>query len=206
MCFCEIFAEPPMHFISTRNNAPAVTLSQAIAAGLAPDGGLYVPQQMPASRTLQAGASLAETAAMLLQPFFADDALQAELPRICVDAFDFPAPLQPLATGNDHVLELFHGPTAAFKDFGARFLAASLSRLRARQERPLTIVVATSGDTGAAVAAPSTTSRTCKWWCCTRMAACRRGRRTSWGAWAAISAHCAWPARSMIARAWPSRP
>ena len=142
-----------MHFISTRNNAPAVSLSQAIAAGLAPDGGLYVPQQMPPARTLQAGASLAETATTLLQPFFAGDALAAELPGICTEAFDFPAPLQPLATRNDHVLELFHGPTAAFKDFGARFLAASLSRLRAGQQRPLTIVVATSGDTGAAVAA-----------------------------------------------------
>ena len=142
-----------MHFISPRNNAPAASLSQAIAAGLAPDGGLYVPEQMPAARNLQAGASLAETAATLLQPFFAGDALETELPRICVDAFDFPAPLQALATRNDHVLELFHGPTAAFKDFGARFLAASLSRLRAGQERPLTIVVATSGDTGAAVAA-----------------------------------------------------
>lgn len=142
-----------MHFISTRSNAPAATLSQAIAAGLAPDGGLYVPQQMPPARSFQAGASLADTAATLLQPFFAGDVLETELPRICVDAFDFAAPLQPLTTRNDHVLELFHGPTAAFKDFGARFLAASLSRLRAGQERPLTIVVATSGDTGAAVAA-----------------------------------------------------
>ena len=142
-----------MHFISTRNNAPAATLSQAIAAGLAPDGGLYVPQQMPAARSLQAGASLADTASTLLQPFFAGDALEAELPRICAEAFDFPAPLRRLATRNDHVLELFHGPTAAFKDFGARFLAASLARLRAGHERPLTIVVATSGDTGAAVAA-----------------------------------------------------
>lgn len=142
-----------MHFISTRNDAPAATLSQAIAAGLAPDGGLYVPQQMPPARALEAGDSLADTAATLLQPFFAGDGLEAELPRICAEAFDFPAPLQRLATRNDHVLELFHGPTAAFKDFGARFLAASLSRLRAGQERPLTIVVATSGDTGAAVAA-----------------------------------------------------
>ncbi len=142
-----------MHFISTRNNAPAATLSQAIAAGLAPDGGLYVPLRMPPRRALQAGASLAATATALLQPFFAGDALEAELPKICVEAFDFPAPLQRLATRNDHVLELFHGPTAAFKDFGARFLAASLSRLRAGSERPLTIVVATSGDTGAAVAA-----------------------------------------------------
>ncbi|MCD9086661.1 threonine synthase [Stenotrophomonas sp. SY1] len=142
-----------MNFISTRNASPAVSLSQAIAAGLAPDGGLYVPQQMPAARTLAAGASLAATATTLLQPFFAGDALEPELAGICEQAFDFPAPLQSLATRNDHVLELFHGPTAAFKDFGARFLAASLSRLRAGQERPLTIIVATSGDTGAAVAA-----------------------------------------------------
>lgn len=142
-----------MNFISTRNASPAVSLSQAIAAGLAPDGGLYVPQQMPEARTMTAGDSLAATASELLQPFFAGDALEAELPRICGQAFDFPAPLQPLATPKDHVLELFHGPTAAFKDFGARFLAASLSRLRAGAERPLTIVVATSGDTGAAVAA-----------------------------------------------------
>lgn len=142
-----------MNFISTRGSAPAVSLSQAIAAGLAPDGGLYVPQQMPAARTLRPGNSLAATADALLQPFFADDRLEAELPGICSEAFDFPVPLQALATRNDHVLELFHGPTAAFKDFGARFLAASLSRLRASQQQPLTIVVATSGDTGAAVAA-----------------------------------------------------
>jgi len=147
------YADFRMNFISTRNASPAVSLSQAIAAGLAPDGGLYVPQQMPAARNLKPGATLAATAADLLQPFFAADALAPELAAICSEAFDFPAPLQALATPKDHVLELFRGPTAAFKDFGARFLAASLSRLRAGQERPLTIVVATSGDTGAAVAA-----------------------------------------------------
>jgi len=147
------FADFRMNFISTRNASPVATLSQAIAAGLAPDGGLYVPEQLPAARELQPGANLAETAAALLEPFFAGDGLAQALPAICAEAFDFPAPLQALATSNDHVLELFHGPTAAFKDFGARFLAASLSRLRAGQARPLTIVVATSGDTGAAVAA-----------------------------------------------------
>jgi threonine synthase len=142
-----------MNFISTRHNAPAVSLSQAIAAGLAPDGGLYVPQHLPAVRTLTPGASLAESAATLLQPFFAEDVLAEQLPELCAEAFNFPAPLLPLGTAGDHVLELFHGPTAAFKDFGARFLAGSLSRLRQGNEKPLTIVVATSGDTGAAVAA-----------------------------------------------------
>jgi len=142
-----------MRFISTRSHAPEVSLSQAIAAGLAPDGGLYVPQTLPTARVLKAGDTLAQTAAELLHPFFAGDTLETELAAICQYAFNFSAPLQPLATANDYVLELFHGPTAAFKDFGARFLAACLSRLRSEQQPPLTIVVATSGDTGAAVAA-----------------------------------------------------
>jgi threonine synthase len=142
-----------MNFVSTRNNSPAATLSQAIAAGLAPDGGLYVPEIFPKIRSLEVGSDLAETATQLIAPFFEGDALAPELPAICREAFDFPAPLLPLATTEDHVLELFHGPTAAFKDFGARFLAACLTRLRKQEDRPLTILVATSGDTGAAVAA-----------------------------------------------------
>lgn len=144
---------PRMDYVSTRNAAPAVGLGQAIAAGLAPDGGLYVPAQLPPPRALQAGPDLARTTATLLAPFFAGDALAAKLPAICAEALDFPVPLRPLATPGDHVLELFHGPTAAFKDVGARFLAACLARLRRGAERPLTILVATSGDTGAAVAA-----------------------------------------------------
>ncbi|MDR2872211.1 MAG: threonine synthase [Xanthomonadaceae bacterium] len=141
-----------MNYISTRNPASAATLSQAITAGLAPDGGLYVPETLPEKRHLTAGATLAETTAGLLAPFFVDDVLAGELPAICAEAFQFAAPLKPLATPNDYVLELFHGPTAAFKDFGARFLAACLTRLHRDAEKPLTIMVATSGDTGAAVA------------------------------------------------------
>ncbi|PPJ42417.1 MULTISPECIES: threonine synthase [unclassified Pseudoxanthomonas] len=142
-----------MNFISTRHAAPAATLSQAIAAGLAPDGGLYVPDALPPSRDLAPGRDIADTAATLLAPFFAGDALEGELASICREAFDFPAPLRALGTPADHVLELFHGPTAAFKDFGARFLAASMARVRRGEAKPLTILVATSGDTGAAVAA-----------------------------------------------------
>lgn len=142
-----------MNYVSTRNADHHASLSQAIAAGLAPDGGLYVPQSLPPRRTLAPGASIADTAVRWLQPFFDGDPLADALPEICQEAFDFPAPLLPLATPGDHVLELFHGPTAAFKDFGARFLAATLTRLRKNVETPLTILVATSGDTGAAVAA-----------------------------------------------------
>jgi len=142
-----------MNFVSTRHTAPPATLSQAIAAGLAPDGGLYVPAQRPPASAWQPQGSLARDAAAVLAPYFEGDALAPHLPQLCADAFDFPAPLRPLSTPGDHVLELFHGPTAAFKDFGARFLAASLARLQQGREHPLTIVVATSGDTGAAVAA-----------------------------------------------------
>lgn len=142
-----------MRFVSTRGQAAPVSLSAAIAAGLAPDGGLYVPEQLPSPRAFDATGSLAETAAQVLAPFFEGDALAPELAAICQQAFDFPVPLRPLPRRGDHVLELFHGPTAAFKDVGARFLAATLARIRQAESHPLTILVATSGDTGAAVAA-----------------------------------------------------
>lgn len=141
-----------MRFVSTRGDAAPATLSEAIAAGLAPDGGLYVPEQLPvlALADFEGRQSLPQIAARLLRPFFEGDALAAELDAICEEAFDFPAPLRDLGDGT-FLLELFHGPTAAFKDFGARFLAACLARLRSGSEKPLTILVATSGDTGAAV-------------------------------------------------------
>ncbi|MDR2013879.1 MAG: threonine synthase [Rhodanobacter sp.] len=144
-----------MKYTSTRQPSPALGLSAALAAGLAADGGLYVPQSIPifSPEDFADCRDLPTIAARLLTPFFADDALATELPAICTQAFTFPAPVRALATPHDHVLELFHGPTAAFKDFGARFLAASMQRLHRTQSKPLTILVATSGDTGAAVAA-----------------------------------------------------
>jgi len=141
-----------MNFVSTRGQSAPATLSQALAAGLAPDGGLYVPDVLSAPRRLRSGTDLAATSADLLAPFFDGDALADALPAICAEAYAFAAPLRPLATRDDYVLELFHGPTAAFKDFGARFLAACLARLPREDARPLTVLVATSGDTGAAVA------------------------------------------------------
>lgn len=144
-----------MRYISTRGRSPAVPISQAIAAGLAPDGGLYVPEKLPKldPSAFDPHGSLADTAATLLAPFFAGDPLAAELSAICREALDFSTPLLALPQQNANVLELFHGPTAAFKDVGARFLAACMRRLPRADERPLTILVATSGDTGAAVAA-----------------------------------------------------
>jgi threonine synthase len=143
-------------YASTRGASPIATLSEAIAAGLAPDGGLYVPEQLPklATEDFQPEGTLADTAASLLAPFFAGDALARELPAICAEALTFPTPLRRLPQHpKTSVLELFHGPTAAFKDVGARFLAACMRRLRGNDEQRLTILVATSGDTGAAVGA-----------------------------------------------------
>jgi len=154
-----------MKFVSTRGQSPAVSFGAALTQGLAPDGGLYMPGQWPAMplAAFDGVSSLPDVADVFLRPFVAGDAIAAEIANVTRDAFNFPAPLEPVtADGRLSVLELFHGPTAAFKDFGARFLAACIARIRAFDEkgrlrvgakRPLNILVATSGDTGGAVAA-----------------------------------------------------
>ena len=143
-------------FVSSRGQTPASAFGAAVLRGLAPDGGLYVPVSWPhfSPEDFAGLTELPAIGARLLAPFLAGDELAAELPAIAHEALNFPAPLVPLeADGRLSVLELFHGPTAAFKDFGARFLAACLARLRSGRGQRLTILVATSGDTGGAVAA-----------------------------------------------------
>ncbi len=145
-----------MKYLSSRGTAPAVTFGAALAQGLAPDGGLYIPERWPSIplSAFDGARSLPEVAEVFLRPFVEGDPIAPLLGDIVREAFDFPAPLVPVADdGQLSVLELFHGPTAAFKDFGARFLAASLARIRGQSARPLNILVATSGDTGGAVAA-----------------------------------------------------
>lgn len=147
-----------MRFISTRaegaSAAPAVDLATAVQRGLAADGGLYMPETLPPLpdswwRALP-GRPLVETATALLSPFL--DALpESERRELIADALDFPLPLVELEPGV-WVLELFHGPTLAFKDVGARFLARLLGRFSRPGDAPLTVLVATSGDTGGAVA------------------------------------------------------
>ena len=143
-----------MQMLSTRGHAPTVTLSQAIAAGLAPDGGLYMPDSWPvfSAEDFAGARSLPDVALRLLQPFFEGEVIAPALPAICNAALAIDPPLVHFGAPNDYLLELFHGPTAAFKDYAAGFLAGCLSALP-QGEQPLTIVVATSGDTGAAVAA-----------------------------------------------------
>ena len=141
-----------MKFESTREQAPVVSLSEALRNGAAPDGGLYMPDAIPAApENLDPDAPLAEFAAAFLKPFFEGDSLGSELPAICAEAFDFDVPLvapDPERSGL-HALELFHGPTGAFKDFGARFLMGCFDRIA--EGAPLNVLVATSGDTGGAV-------------------------------------------------------
>ena len=143
-----------MRYHSTRTPDHDVDLSTALQDGLAPDGGLYVPSSFPSldASDFDGLTSVEDIAKRLLAPFFAGDALAGDLPAICEAMYGFPVPLRDLGRRTS-VLELFHGPTAAFKDVGARFLARSLSALNADAAEPVTILVATSGDTGAAVAA-----------------------------------------------------
>jgi threonine synthase len=146
-----------LRFVSTRGAAPSVSLGDAIAQGLAPDGGLYIPTRLPAvdPAAFGGGSSLPEVARASLAGFFEGDRLLPALGEIAEAALDLAAPTTVVEACSDPLfaLELYHGPTAAFKDFGARFLAECLQRLDTGAAPPLTILVATSGDTGGAVAA-----------------------------------------------------
>ena len=128
-----------MQFATTRHPQSRIGFSQALAQGLAADGGLFVPAEWPAFalKDLAVPANtegLALLAGAVLQPFASGDPLQAALGDICSEAFNFPAPQFWLDDAERlGVLELFHGPTAAFKDFGARLLAAALARLRSEE-------------------------------------------------------------------------
>jgi threonine synthase len=143
-------------FVSTRGTQ-AGSLDAALLSGMAADGGLYVPARWPSCSVAQFAEAhtIQEIAAIFLQPYFSHSRLADDLPEIISETFDFPIPARqlPVGKGVAKLLELFHGPTAAFKDVGARFLAACLSRLQGKMDQPLTILVATSGDTGGAVAA-----------------------------------------------------
>jgi threonine synthase len=148
--------ETGVKYFSTRGAGP-VSLDEALRKGIASDGGLFLPEQLPTFNVsdFDAADSIPEIAAVLLSPFFDGSALAGEIGKILDETFSFPLPTTQLPVDGQDVslLELYHGPTAAFKDVGAGFLAACLSRLEGNVESPLTILVATSGDTGGAVAA-----------------------------------------------------
>ncbi len=145
-----------MRYFSTRGAGP-VSLDNALREGIASDGGLFLPESLPRFDTgdFDGAGTIAEVAHVLLGPFFEGSALEGELDAILAETYRFPIPATPLPVDGHDValLELYHGPTVAFKDVGAGFLAACLSRLEGDVDDPLTVLVATSGDTGGAVAA-----------------------------------------------------
>lgn len=139
-----------MNFVSTRNKRIARTLSTAIQEGLAMDGGLFVPESIPEmdAALFSDELSYSTFSSRLLANFFKADPLELKLDKLCEQAFNFPLPVKQLDR-NLFILELFHGPTSSFKDIGARFLAECLNETAHDQKN---ILVATSGDTGSAVA------------------------------------------------------
>jgi threonine synthase len=144
-----------MRLASTRHASPEVPFFEALLRGLAPDGGLYLPTSLPPidPRVLASwrGLPTSEIAVRVLGHLVGDEFDRDAFEALIRDAFDFPAPTVPLSNGLS-VLELFHGPTLAFKDFGARFLARAFGHVLAGRGGHATILVATSGDTGSAVA------------------------------------------------------
>lgn len=155
-CARRLSGNMTMRYSSTRGG-DTVGLDEALVKGIADDGGLFLPDVMPGFSVadFDAATTVSAVAQIVLLPFFSDSTLLAELDAIIAETYSFPIPLTPISSGNGDatLLELYHGPTVAFKDVGAGFLAACLTRLEGDEKSPLTILVATSGDTGGAVAA-----------------------------------------------------
>jgi threonine synthase len=144
-----------VRYRSTSRKAPLTSLRGAVLRGLAPDGGLYMPVEIArhSPEELEEFRKLpfTEVCFRVARPFATPDVAEEVLWQIVSEAINFPVKLVSLSPGL-HILELFHGPTLAFKDFGARFMARLMGYFVRGETRPLTVLVATSGDTGSAVA------------------------------------------------------
>jgi threonine synthase len=144
-----------MKFYSTNNPSLKVPLRQAVTEGLAGDNGLYMPERIPVlskeflNKLNQ--KSFHEIASEVAEKFIGEDIPATELKRIIEHTIQFDAPVVPIER-DVYALELFHGPTLAFKDFGARFMSQLLGFFANQQDKEIVILVATSGDTGSAVA------------------------------------------------------
>ena len=144
-----------MKYYSTSKNTPSVSLSEAVIRGLASDGGLFMPERIhrfdPAFFESSHQLTLQEIALEVARLFFGEDIPDSDLRTIVDDTLSFDCPVVPV-TENIWSLELFHGPTLAFKDVGARFMARMLRYFLKGKNGQVTVLVATSGDTGSAVA------------------------------------------------------
>jgi threonine synthase len=144
-----------LRYRSTSQKAPLTSLRGAVLRGLAPDGGLYMPVEImrhsPEELEEFRRLPFTEVCFRIAKPFATPDVPEEVLWQVVSEAINFPVNLISLSPGL-HILELFHGPTLAFKDFGARFMARLMGYFVRGETRPLTVLVATSGDTGSAVA------------------------------------------------------
>jgi len=144
-----------MRYYNLKDNKVTAGFRDAVMRGISTDMGLFMPDRIPVMeadffRRLP-GMSLPEIAFEVGALYIGDEIPMAEFRRICEEAFDFPVILTQV-DDRKQVLELFHGPTAAFKDFGARFMAGCFRYFSARDDRKTVVLVATSGDTGGAIA------------------------------------------------------
>jgi len=142
-----------MKYVSTRGAAPVLGFADVVLAGLANDGGLYVPETWPTLGPVTSG-SYAELAASVFVPYVGEDIDNATMLRLCNTAystFRHPdvVPIVPLEAGH-HLMELFHGPTLAFKDVALQLLGQLFDHILTQRNEKVTIVGATSGDTGSA--------------------------------------------------------
>jgi threonine synthase len=145
-----------MRFYSTNNPEITVTPQEALFHSMPADKGLYMPTPLPQLGSdffeTIAGQSLAEIGFEISKALFGDEISKADLEELTHRAFPFDTPVVDLESGKTAVLELFHGPSLAFKDVGARYMAALMSYYSTRNDKEINILVATSGDTGGAVA------------------------------------------------------
>ncbi|MEJ7625090.1 MAG: threonine synthase [Pyrinomonadaceae bacterium] len=145
-----------MHYFSTNRISPVASFREALLSGQPDDKGLYFPSEIPSLEDgflkSLATKSNADIAFDIMRPYVGDDIDDASLGEICSETVDFPFPLVSLS-GGISALELFHGPTLAFKDVGARFMSRCLHYFSSGHREKTIVVVATSGDTGGAVAA-----------------------------------------------------
>jgi len=142
-----------MKYYSTKNKFKAFTLRETVLSGLAEDGGLFMPEFIPKFNELYNLISndFSSLAFQILKNFTEEEITLNELDSFCKKAFNFNAPLVQF-DNHKFILELFHGPTLAFKDFGARFMALLMGYFAKSLDKELNVLVATSGDTGSAVA------------------------------------------------------
>jgi threonine synthase len=144
-----------MKYYSLNKTAPAASFKEATIRGLAPDKGLYFPEIVPKHDAVFYADiekySNEEIAFKIIEPYVSDEIPASELKRIVAETINFDIPLKPI---NEDIfsLELYHGPTLAFKDIGARFMSRCLGYFVKNNDKKVTVLVATSGDTGGAVA------------------------------------------------------